>query len=262
MILQTPQQSLTKTRADFRIEEFRKLIQQKGIRLQWEQTVSCPCFLKSSTSVGMNLIEVQDIDANEAGPNPNCPACKGTGQIRHSAQEIKAIMTSSAGEETVEKFGLHRKERCKITLEPEHLPSYGDKFLLLDSVYVKREVVDIVAQGSATLRNPPQTRTLTLAGGQTDVNILHIYPSDANGIAQLNAEIPVSDITLNGDTITFNNAANSPPQGAKISVSYYHSPTFIAVGHPHTIRDTFVRTNQVEVPSPMPVQVECIMEID
>jgi len=262
MILQTPQQSLVKTRTDFRIEEFRKLIQQKGLRMQWQQTIECPCFIKTSTSVGMNLIEVQDIDANEAGPNSSCPSCKGTGFIRHSLQEIKGIMTSSVGEEKVEKFGLHRKERCKITLEPEHLPSYGDKFKLLDSVMVKREVVDIDILGQATLSSEPLTRSLSLAAGQTDVSILYIYPSDINGQAQLNAEIPLNDITLNADVITFNNPANTPPVGSKLSVSYYYAPTFNVIGHPHTIRDTFVRTNNVEIASPMPIQVECIMEID
>lgn len=262
MILQTPQQSLVKTRTDFRIEEFRKLIQQKGLRIQWEQTIECPCFVKTASSVGMNLIEVQDIDANQSGPNSSCPSCSGKGFIRHSSQEIKAIVTSSEGQVNLEKYGLHRKEKCKVTLEPEHLPSYGDRFKLLDSVTVKREVVDVVAAGTITLSETPQTRTLTLVGGNTDVNILYIYPTDANGVAQTNAEIPLTDITLNADVITFTNPINTPPQGAKVSVAYYHSPVFNVVGHPHTIRDTFVRTNQIEVPSPMPIQVECIMEVD
>ena len=262
MLLPLPQQSLTKTRADFRIGEFRKLIQQKGLRLQWEQTISCPCFLKSSTALGMNLMNVVDIDADEAGPNSSCPKCAGAGFIRHSSQEIKAILTSSAGEETVEKYGLHRKERCKITLEPEHLPSYGDRFRMLDSVTVKREVIEVSVAGQLSLRETPTTRSIQLSTGPTTVNILYIYPSDINGLAQLNSEIPISDTTLNGKVITFNNPANTPPVGAKVAVSYYYSPTFTVVGHPHTIRDTFVRTNTVEIATAMPIQVECIMEID
>lgn len=262
MILQTPQQSLVKTRADFRINEFRKLIQQKGLNLLWQQTIECPCFLKSTTSLNMNLIEVADIDANEAGPNSACPSCSGKGFIRHSEQTIKGIVTSSAGGQSVEKYGLHRKEKCKITLEPEHLPSYGDRFKLIDSVTVKREVIEVTVAGQITLRETPLTRSVILSAGAQDINILYVYPTDVNGLAQQNAEIPLTDITLVGKVITFNNVVNTPPVGAKVSISYYYSPTFTVVAHPHTIRDTAIRTNQVEIPTAMPIQVECIMEID
>lgn len=262
MLLQTPPQSLTKTRADFRIEEFRKLIKQKGLRVQWEQTIECPCFLKTSTALNLNLSQVQDINANEAGANSSCPSCQGSGFIRHSSQEIKAIVTNAVGDETVGKYGLHRKEESKFTLEPEHLPSYGDKFKLLDSVLVKREIIEVTQLGQITLRQTPVTRSLSLAAGPTDVNILHIYPSDTDGLTQLNSEISLDDITLNAATITFNNPLSTPPVGAKVAVSYYANPTYHVVGHPHSIRDTFVRVKSVETPSPMPVQVMCLMEIE
>jgi hypothetical protein len=262
MILQTPQQSLVKTRTDFRIEEFRKLIQQKGLNIEWQQTIECPCFMKSTTSLNLNLSAVNDIDANEAGSSSSCPVCEGKGFIRHSSQNIKAITTNAGGNEEVGKYGSYRKEKVKFTLEPEHLPSYGDRFIMKDSVIIYRDKIEISVFGSCTLSKTPETRNLTLVSGLTPVNILYMHRSDADGNAIVGGEIPVDDITLNGNVITFNNAANTPVIGSKLSIAYYINPSYVVINHPHSIRDTFVRTNQVEIPSPMPVQVECKMEIE
>jgi len=262
MLLNTPAQSLTKTRADFRIEEFRKLIKQKGLRIEWQQTIECPCFLKSSSSLNLNLSGVNDINANESGSNPSCAACGGSGFIRHSAQEIKAITTNAGGEQEVGKYGLYRREKIKFTLEPEHLPSYGDRFIMKDSVIIYRDKIEITQAGSCTLNKVPQTRNLNLAAGLTPVNILYIHRSDADGNALADGEVDLADITLNGQVLTFNNPATTPVIGSKISVAYYINPSYVVINHPHSIRDTFVRKNAAEIPSPMPVQVECKMEME
>jgi len=264
MLFPVPQQNLTLTRADFRITEFRKLVQQKGLRLQWEQTLSCPCTTKTQNNFKMNLSGVSDISAKAAGNSPSCPVCNGKGLIRHSAQEIKGIITSATGEEKVDKYGLVRDERVKITVEPEHLPSYGDKFTLKDSVIVWNEIVTMPTVGNTIeLKSKIVTRSLNLASGPTNVNILYIQKTDATGNAILDGTVPTTDFTVNVLTneITFTNPATRPLADSRISVSYYTNPSYVVVEYPHTFRDTFVNANATENFTPMVVQVECRMEV-
>lgn len=264
MLFPVPQQNLTLTRADFRITEFRKLVQQKGLRLQWEQTLSCPCTIKTKDNFKMNLSQVSDISAKAAGNSPNCPVCGGKGLVRHSAQEIKGIITSAAGDEKIDKYGLARDERVKITVEPEHLPSYGDKFTLKDSVIVWNEIVTMPTIGNTVeLKSNIVTRSLNLATGPTNVNILYIQKTDADGNAIVNGTVPTTDFTINAATneITFTNPVTKPLPDTRLSVSYYTNPSYVVVEYPHTFRDTFVNANATENFTPMVVQIECRMEV-
>jgi hypothetical protein len=261
MLLPTPEQSLVKGRADFSIVEFRKLIKQKGLVLQWEQTIECPCSDRSSVDYGLDLRNVSDENANRGGHKPNCTACGGTGLVRHSTQDIKAIVTSAEGEETVGKYGLLKQDKIKITLEPEHLPSYGDRFTLKNSVIVWRETLKMPAGDTLTMSRPVVPRTMELLNGQQTIGVLHVQQTDANGDGLL-TQIDNATITLNANgSITFTDAATRPAEGTSLSIAYYSNPIYTVVEYPHTIRDTFVRIKNVEVFSPMLVQCEAKMEI-
>lgn len=264
MIFPVPQQNLVLARADFRIVEFRKLVQQKGLRLQWEQTVDCPCTIKTNNNFKLDLANISDVSAKFAGHNQACPVCNGKGLIRHSSQEIKGIITNATGDEKNDKSGIIKKDYVKITLEPEHLPSYGDKFTLKDSVIVWKEIVNMPnASDSIELQSQLVTRSLLLSTGVKDVNILYIHRSDSNGLAVLNGEIPETDyiVDLITNTIQFTNPLTRPVAGSRLVIAYYTNPTYIVDEYPHTIRDTFVRANNIENFSPMLVQVQCRMEI-
>lgn len=261
MLLPTPEQSLVKGRADFNVVEFRKLIKQKGLVLQWEQTIECPCSAQSSTDYGLDLRNVADENADRGGRRPDCTACGGTGLIRHSAQDIKAIVTSSEGEETVGKYGLLKQEKIKFTLEPEHLPSYGDRFTLKNSVIVWRETLKMPAGDTLTTSRPIVPRTLELLNGQETVGVLHVQQTDANGDGLL-IQIPQADMTItaNGE-VQFTNPVNRPAEGTSLSIAYYSNPVYTVIEYPHTIRDTFLRIKNVEVFTPMLVQCEAKMEV-
>lgn len=261
MQLNTPAQNLKKSRVDFKIEEFRKLIKQKGADLEWEMTVECPCENKSSTDFGLDLTSVTDINADSSGNNSSCPVCKGKGFRRFGKQEIKAIIAEAGGTEELAKYGVVKKQTIKITLEPEHLPSYGDRFKLINNVMIKRETVIMPAGDTVELSSPISSRTLLLAGGETDVGVMFIQRTDANGLG-IDEELNQDDIQINADgTLTFLNPLTTPTEGTKFSISYYANPVYVAVSHPHSIRDTFIRKNNTEVFSPMVVQIECRLEL-
>lgn len=258
MLLTTPSQNLRKARVDFKIDEFRRLVKQKGMRLDWEMTADCPCSSKSSSSFSLDLSSVSDIDADVSGNNPSCPVCNGRGLVRHSIQEIQGIITNANGDDVVGKYGLVHKADVKITLEPEHLPSFGDRFILKDSVVVWRETLTMPAGATVTTTKPIVIRTLELAAGQTEVGVLYIQKTDNDGLG-IDEELNQADIQINPDgTLTFLN--NAPALGTKFSITYYTHPTYVVTEHPHTFRDTFLRINNQEVFSPMMVQTECKME--
>ena len=232
MLFPLPAQLLNKGRADFKVVEFRKLIQQKGLNITWEQALECPCSIKSSTNYGLDLLEVVDSDVNSSGYAPDCTICNGIGIVRHSAQTIKALITSASGEEVSGKYGLLKQEKIKITTEPEHLLSYGDRITLKDSVIVFRETLKMPNAGvDITPSRPIITRSLNLASGETPVGVLYIQKSE-------------------------------PAAGTNLTISYYANPTYVIIEYPHTLRDTFLRTNNQEVFSPMLVQAEAKMEVD
>lgn len=261
MLLTTPTQNLTKARVDFKIDEFRRLVKQKGMRLDWEMTLPCPCSNKSSVDFGLDLSNVSDIDADSSGNNVSCPVCSGKGFVRHSKQEIQAIVFNANGEKTVEKHGVHHKSDIKITLEPEHLPSHGDRFIFKDSVIVWNETITMPVSDTITLSRPIVIRSLLLDSGATNIGILYVQKTDANGLG-IDEEIPQTDLQINIDgSLTFLNAANRPLAGTKLSISYYTNPSYVVTGHPHTFRDTFLRVNNTEIFSPMMVQTECKLEV-
>jgi|GEM_PF-5248971 len=260
MILQTPEQQLKKARVDFRIDEFRRLIKQKGMRLDWVQTINCPCTNQTSTDFSLDLTGVSDINADASGNNVSCPVCQGKGLVSHSRQEILAIVADSSKEEGVSKKGLHYTGKVKITLEPEHLPSWGDKFILKDSVVVQREIVTMPSGDTVTLTYPVVNRLLNLQNGSTEVGILYIQQSDLSGLGIDSATIPEHTILPDG-SIQFTNELTKPQAGTKISISYYTNPVYVVTEFPHTFRDTFLLENNVQSFSNMPVQIFAKQEV-
>jgi|13_taG_2_1085334.scaffolds.fasta_scaffold02429_3 hypothetical protein len=263
MLFPLPAQLLNKGRADFKVVEFRKLIQQKGLNITWEQALECPCSIKSSTNYGLDLLEVVDSDVNSSGYAPDCTICNGIGIVRHSAQTIKALITSASGEEVSGKYGLLKQEKIKITTEPEHLLSYGDRITLKDSVIVFRETLKMPNAGvNITPSRPIITRNLNLASGETPVGVLYIQKSGVDGLG-IAGGVNQEDIQINagGASITFLNGSE-PAAGTNLTISYYANPTYVIIEYPHTLRDTFLRTNNQEVFSPMLVQAEAKMEVD
>jgi hypothetical protein len=260
MLLQTPDQNRKKSRVDFRIDEFRKLIKQKGMRLDWEQTIECPCTNISTTDFKFDLKDVTDINANTAGNNTSCPICNGKGLVRHSKQEIQAIVTNSESEDSVGKYGLLKQGSIKITLEPEHLPSYGDRFTMKDSVIVWRETVTMPDSYILELSYPVVERTLSLSPGQTSVGVLFMQQTDLNGLGIESTDLPIHSIDVDG-RINFLETNSRPTPGTKLSIAYYTNPVYNVIEHPHTFRDTYILNNSSEVFSTMPIQVIAKQEV-
>ena len=254
-------------RVDFRIDDFRRLVESKGIKMLWSQSSECPCRLETTTDFSeFNLENFDDVGVKAGNPQ-DCPTCNGSGIITHSPQEIKAIFTRS--EETAPgdlgSFDEYRKEIGKISLLPEHLPLLSDLFTLLESHMVFKETVEMKPGLVQQLRYDIAPRTMDLDAGLTTVGVLFLQPTDASGRGILNGDLVENvDFTVdaNGNLdFTICDPAKLPPEGSTYSISYYIHPRYKVVGSPHTIRDTRVKRKS-PTNDHKPMLVQCNVELD
>ena len=248
-------------RADFKPEEFRKLVLTRGLRVTWELAAECPCVNRrndyiapSENLVGFLQAVGQDADINE--PRVDCPTCAGKGYLYHSPHEIRAIFTSAKDKpDLLATYGEMSRGMASFSLLPEHLPSVRDRFTLTDSVMVYRETRTRTSTGGSPtvvegLRYPVATRTLDLAAGPTTRKVLHCYKTNALGVAEAGGElVEDTDFVVNGDgeiDWTLGDGLGSAPvTGARYSVSYYCAPRYVSVDIPHTVRDTWIASKAV-----------------
>jgi len=257
--------SKIRPRVDFNMEEFRKLLFSKGLPVTWEQCAECPCSQLAAEGFPLTIDQALTQKTGEA--RADCPTCNGRGYLWHAAQPITALVTSqSANADAFALYGEYGRGMVSITTLPEHLPAYGDRFTVLDSVMVRRETRTRTQAGADTLRYPIIQRTLDLAGGVELHGVLYLHASDASGIAPINGQLSAGvdfTITPQGaiDWTLGDGTGTAPAAGTLYSVSYYANPRYYVADHPHAHRDSRTQRKQATVtPLLLPVQSHCSLE--
>jgi hypothetical protein len=152
-----------------------------------------------------------------------------------------------------------------LTLLPEHVPTFLDRYTMADSVITFRESRLRTASAVEALRYPIVTRSLDLAAGQTAVNVLHLQAANSSGVASSGlTKVQGTDFAVTDGKIDWTlgvAAGTAPVEGDRYSVAYYASPRYVVTDHPHAYRDTF---GQVKVISPTftPLPVQCSAVLD
>ena len=251
-------------RVDFRPEQFRKFFFKAGIDLLWEQAQECPCKRSTSDYALDVTLHVTD-QTSEA--RIDCVKCKGKGYFHHSPQKVRAIVTSAQEEpDRFRVYGEFATGMVKISLLPEHLPSYGDRFTLSDSVLMFRETLVRSAEAIESTRFPIVTRALDLSTGESQVGVLNLHRANPDGTCTDDGALTEGvDFVLTGDgklDFTLGDAlGTSPAENVRYAVSYYAHPRFVVVDHPHAFRDTFTkRKSPVENFRPLPIQCDARLE--
>lgn len=251
-------------RVDFRPEQFRKFFFKAGIDLLWEQAQDCPC--KRSSSAYSLDVTLQITDQT-AEARVDCVKCKGDGFFYHSPQTVRAIVTGA--QENPERFRIYGEfasGMINISLLPEHLPSYGDRFTMADSVLMFRETKIRTSNAIEQPRFPIVTRSLDLSTGVQQVGVLNLHKANADGTctdAGVLTEGIDFTVTNDGDIdFTLGDASgNAPAENVRYSVSYYAHPRFVVVDHPHAFRDTFTKIkSSSESFRPLPIQCNAKLE--
>lgn len=258
MILPGRQPTKLIPRADFRPEEFRKRIFSHGLPVLWEQSSECPCS-QNTGDYGFTFT-AQTPTSSLRQHRPDCPACKGRGYIFHSSQEIRAVITSAKVD--VERFSSlggseYGKGNVSITLLPEHLPAFGDRFTLKASTIVFRETIKKSNTNTDKLRYPIALREHDLAQGKVSFGVRYMVYADSQGIVDPSntlEEGSAFSINANGE-IEWIDPNQTPLTDTRLSVEYYAHPKYIVLDHPHSTRDTRVLfKSPVETHQELPVQ--------
>lgn len=264
--MQLPSRQPTKLgpRVDFRPEEFRKFFFKAGLNLVWEQAQECPC---KRPTADYSLQVSLNSTARTHESRVDCAKCKGRGYFYHSSQTVRAIVTSAS--ENPERFRLYGEfatGMINISLLPEHLPSYGDRFTMSDSVLLYRETKIRTAQAVEEPRFPIVTRSLDLSTGGTQVGVLNLHRSNLDGTCtDAGALVEGTDFVVNAsgnlDFTLGDSNGNAPTTNTRYAVSYYAHPRFVVVDHPHAFRDTFIKQKSTTVDfKPLPIQCNAKLE--
>lgn len=256
---QSPLVSETLTRADFDEATFRRVLQQKGLDLEWQQAAECPCQPRSD-ELGLDLSAIVDVADSGVGTRLDCPVCNGSGLIYHSAQDVKAVITGAEDEYIFARFGGYRDGVINITVNPEHLPSFGDRFVLKQSVMLYRESLDVGTDALLSLRFPIAQRDLNLAGGAASFQVIYSHVTDpATGLALVGGELTQGvDFNVVDGKISW---VNKPDAAARVSFTYFMNPSYIVISYPNSIRDTKIITKKpTDTFVPLPVKVQAKLE--
>jgi len=259
MLLPLPDRSLRTGRVDFRDDDLSRVIMQKGLALRWTQSAPCPC---SSRTNELNL-DLDYIGAGDASIdtqyNPGCPVCDGGGTIYHSAQTVQGIVTRAEGQYLNARFGGYRDGVINITLEPEHLPSFGDRFEILDSVMLYQETIEDNGADTLPLRFPIIPRTITLATGDVTVGVMYAAYAGVD-FQTVNTELSEGvhfSINAQGEIAWI----DKPVGISKFSFTYFIHPTYTCIAFANSVRDTHIRRKSpVERVASLPVRIECKLE--
>ena len=261
MLLPLPARNLTKARVDFSADDFATLIAQKGLNLRWRQAAECPCSVRTADlNLDLNFVGANAPDVSvDSQYNSECPSCNGSGVIYHSAQQIQGVVSSASGDYLNARFGGYHDGVINISLNPEHLPNFGDKFELLDSVLVYSQAIEDNGQNTLPLRFPIVRRTMKLAAGDVTVGVLYATYADATTHLCSGVElVEGTDFRVTGEEIEW---INKPANAGKFTFTYYAHPTYTCVAFPNSIRDTHIRKKSVnERIAPLPVRVQCKLE--
>ena len=256
MLFPSKQVSLVKSRADFRENEFRQLLAQKGLFCTWYQAVACPCTTETS-DLDLDITEI-DAAPVSTSQNNNCPFCNGGGKLYHSPQDIQVISTSADTEYLNARFGGYKNGLILLSMNPEHLPSYGDRFVFTDSVIIYNEIIKYTGAAFRT-KFPIVSRTLELDTGDFTHSVMYMtFTNPVTGQTTGEELVEGEDFTTDGNTVTF---SNPPPLNSRVSISYLCNPSYICMSFPHTFRDTRIRFKSPEdIHKAMPVQVQAKLE--
>lgn len=258
MLFPSREVSLTKSRADFRETEFRQLIAQKGYFCTWSQAAACPC-TSETTELDLEITEVS-ADSVSMQQNQACPFCGGGGKLYHSPQEIQVISTSADTDFLNARFGGYKNGVIQLTMNPEHLPGYGDRFVFKDSVMQYSELLKYTGGNTLALKFPAVERTIELATGEATHSVLYMtYSNPVTGVTTGEELVEGQDFTVtNAGNILF---TNPPPLNSRVSITYLCSPSYTCISFPHTFRDTRVRFKSTEdITTRMPVQINAKLE--
>lgn len=227
--------AVNKVRADFKPEEFQRVLKQHGKRVVWRKAMHCPCINVSSGQVKLN-----------------CRNCDGSSYIYVDPIEIQALMFSFDQKTRLyEKFGLWVSGEVMVTVEQAYRIGFRDSLEMIDDVMNFNELVkkgdrhgrrSVLSTGTDTARYRIQNLTKVLVSDADDnISALEVgYHLKINKDGQIEWQAAGSEMVADEQYI---------------SIHYDFHPVFIVISHPHVLRSD-IRGTKVpkDTVTPLPLQ--------
>jgi len=205
----------SKTRADFRESEFRRVIAQHGKYVTWRKALMCACLTETTTQAAIN-----------------CTICDGSGFHYVDPMLVQAHMVQfDKSTRIFEKFSMWLDGKCSITMLPEHRIGFRDSIEMRDSIIAFNEI--LVKGNRRGIRSALPARTDTARYRIVNVTRIAAY---LNG-APLFLDDAYYRITDNGWIEWTAAGAAAVPDGTRISIRYEFHPVWIIQSFPHGLRD-------------------------
>lgn len=215
--LQLPDAQLQKVRADFRTEEFRKLIQQKGYFFVWRKALLCTC-----------------VNTETMQPRPDCRVCNSTALFYIDPIQIQGVMSGLEKRKDIYRnLGEWVDGTAMVTVAPEHRFGFKDSLEMQHSVMTFNEWLK---KGNRDGFRAGMPANFDVAR-YSIVRMLHLMYPDANGAPVAVTESVHFSITSQG-WIEWIGPGRQIPDGTIFSANYEFHPVWIVITHPHAVRDT------------------------
>ena len=117
----------------------------------------------------------------------------------------------------------------------QHIPCFGDRIVLKDSVMLFREVVVCDGSNTTSLRFDIVDYNTDYASAAE--NVVYAHATNAAGTTDANPLVKVTNFTVVNNEISW---IDAPAQGTRVTFTYYINPTYTIISYPNSIRDTKV----------------------
>lgn len=206
-----------KTRADFREEEFTRVIRQHGKYVVWRKALLCPCFNPETEQATVN-----------------CQLCNQDGYIYVQPTRIQALMFMFDKKTSIyEKFGLYQEGSVNVTVEAKYRLGFRDSLEMEDSIIPMNELL---------FKNNRRGRRSILPAGVDSARFrirdvaAMLYQDKAGNVIALEESIHFT-ITDEG-WIRWTPAGNRCiPEGGVFTIHYDFHPIFLVHSWMHVTRD-------------------------
>lgn len=232
---------LSKTRSDFRAEEFTRVIRQKGYFCIWRKAMICPCY---------------NVKTNQAALN--CTACGGSGYQYIDPTLIQCIMSRFDRKDDVYKHAGHFfSGTAKATTEPQYRLGYRDSLELRDSVITYNEYI---------FKNNREGRRKNLPANVDTARYRIVRVVGALAKTKYGDIIRLEqdqDFTITKDGHLKWTAVGDPkvPDGTAISLNYEIRPVYIVTSHSNILRTTLtLRKRARPTVEALPMQVDVMLD--
>jgi hypothetical protein len=217
---------VAKARSDFRVEEFTRLIRQKGYFCRWKKAMLCTC--KSPQTDQARL---------------GCTICDGSGFFYIDPIDVQAIITGIGKEHDIYKQpGEWISGDANITVEAQYRLGFRDSMEMCDSVMSFNEWI---IKGERRGKRHALPANMDSARYKI-VSVAALFYTDPTNDMPIRLEEGIHyEVTPEG-WISWLFQGQKIPDATVLSIHYEFHPIWIITTHPNAVRDTVVLFKRVK----------------